>query len=97
MVSHLGWEREVGKGLKTPQLTKLFPEEVGKVATILWIDDLGAFAVVEGGREEEEVMAAVRGPAEAVGVSVKTLGEWVEGRKKAEEEEEGMEGGEGGQ
>jgi hypothetical protein len=90
MVFHLGWRKEEGQGLKNEVLMKLFGERAASVS-ILWVDDLSAFAVLNGeeGVREEEVLGGLKGPAAGI-VRVTPFKKWLAGK---EAKEGGKEGG----
>jgi len=94
LVFHLGWRKEEGQILKNEVLMKLFGERAASVS-VLWVDDLSAFAVLNGeeGVREEEVLRGLKGPAAGV-VRVTPFKKWLAGK---EAKEGGMDGGrEGG-
>lgn len=84
LVFHLGWRKEDGTRLNDDSLMKVFGERAASVS-ILWVDDLSAFAVVNGeeGLKEEDVMGGLTGPAAAV-VRVTPYKKWLEGKEAKE-------------
>ncbi len=89
LVFHLGWKKEDGPELNNDVLMKLFGERAASVS-ILWVDDLSAFAVVNGeeGVKEDEVLGGLQGPT-AAAVQVTPYKKWLEEK----EAKEGVGGG----
>lgn len=90
LVFHLGWEKEAGKDLKDADLMKLFGDRSADT-WILWIDDCGAFAVLQGkeGGEAlrgEDVLKAL--PETSTVVRMTTFKDWC-AAKEAETEAAG--------
>lgn len=90
LVFHLGWEKEAGKDLKDADLMKLFGDRSADT-WILWIDDCGAFAVLQGKKGEEalrgeDVLKAL--PETSTVVRMTTFKDWC-AAKEAETEAAG--------